>query len=96
MNRLVSVLVIAAHLFRLVPLWHVALVMLRLVLEAPIIAFDTVTFELQNCLGVDVESRDSRGHTAGEGRPGHAKREEREPKMQLRSYRIHFWSKMKL
>lgn len=45
---------------------------LRLVLEAPVVALDVVPFELQHRLGVGVESGDGRGHAAGEGGPGHA------------------------
>lgn len=60
-------LVVAAYL-----LLYEALVVLRLILEVPIITLDVVPFELQHRLGVGVESGDSRGHAAGEGGPGHA------------------------
>lgn len=51
---------------------------LRLVLEAPVVALDVVPFELQHRLGVGVESGDGRGHAAGEGGPGHAAGETQE------------------
>lgn len=66
-------LIVAAYL-----LLYEALVMLRLILEAPIVALDVGPFEFQHCLGVGVESGDSRGHTAGEGGPGHATEETQE------------------
>lgn len=50
---------------------------LRLVLEAPVVALDVVPFELQHRLGVGVERGDGRGHAAGEGCPGHATGERR-------------------
>lgn len=73
MEGLVLGLVVAAYL-----LLYEALVMLRLILEAPIIALHVVPFELQHRLGVGVESGDSRGHAAGEGGPGHATGETQE------------------
>lgn len=73
MERLVLGPIVAAYL----PLYE-ALVVLRLILEAPIIALDVVPFELQHRLGVGVERGDSRGHAAGEGSPGHATREAQE------------------
>lgn len=66
-------LIVAAYL-----LLYEALVMLRLILEAPIVALDVGPFELQHCLGVGVESGDSRGHAAGERGPGHAAEETQE------------------
>lgn len=66
-------LIVTAYL-----LLNEALVVLRLILEAPVVALDVVPFELQHCLGVGVESGDSRGHAAGEGGPGHATGETQE------------------
>lgn len=73
MEGLVLGLVVAAY-----SLLYEALVVLRLILEAPIVALDVVPFELQHRLGVGVESGDSRGHAAGEGGPGHARGETQE------------------
>lgn len=65
-------LIVAAYLL------YEALVVLRVVLEAPIVSLDVVPFELQYRLGVGIESGDSRGHAAGEGGPGHAARDTEE------------------
>jgi len=67
MEGLVLGVVVAAYL-----LLYEALVVLRLILEAPIVALNVVPFELQYRLGVGIESGDSRGHAAGEGGPGRA------------------------
>lgn len=76
MERLVSRLIVAAYL-----LLYEVLVVLRLILEAHIIALDVVALELQHCLGVGVESGDSRSHATGEGGPGHAAGEKQEQHM---------------
>lgn len=69
MEGLAFGLIVAAYLL------YEALVMLRVILEGPIISLDVVPFELQYRLGVGIESGDSRGHAAGKGGPGHAARD---------------------